>query len=217
MPRKPIDYSNTHFYKVVCKDLNIKDCYVGHTTGYDYNIYQFIRQNGGFDNFDMVLIETRECINSLHAHQIERQYIEEVKPTLNKLKPNRTPEEKQQYHAEYAVKNKERLKQQAVQYRIDNIETIKAKDKEKYETNKERISQRAKLYRERNRDKINEQQRQYRQENKEVIQERNRIMRETNSEKIECVCGGKYSKLHKAEHFKTKKHLCFMERVQEDD
>ena len=26
-----MDYSKTHFYKIVCKDLNIKDCYVGHT------------------------------------------------------------------------------------------------------------------------------------------------------------------------------------------
>ena len=32
MPSKPMDYSKTRFYKIVCKDLNIKDCYVGHTT-----------------------------------------------------------------------------------------------------------------------------------------------------------------------------------------
>ena len=34
MPRKPIDYSNTYFYKIVCRDLNTKDCYVGHTTDF---------------------------------------------------------------------------------------------------------------------------------------------------------------------------------------
>ena len=34
MPRKPIDYSNTHFYKIVCKDLGIKELYVGHTTNF---------------------------------------------------------------------------------------------------------------------------------------------------------------------------------------
>jgi hypothetical protein len=32
MPKKPIDYSKTHFYKIVCNDTNIKPCYVGHTT-----------------------------------------------------------------------------------------------------------------------------------------------------------------------------------------
>ena len=34
MPRIKIDYSNTMFYKIVCKDLDIKDFYVGHTTDF---------------------------------------------------------------------------------------------------------------------------------------------------------------------------------------
>ena len=34
MPRKPIDYSKTHFYKIVCKDLDLSDGYVGHTTDF---------------------------------------------------------------------------------------------------------------------------------------------------------------------------------------
>jgi hypothetical protein len=31
MPRLPIDYANTIIYKIVCNDLNITECYVGHT------------------------------------------------------------------------------------------------------------------------------------------------------------------------------------------
>jgi len=34
MPKKEIDYSNTIIYKIVCRDLNIKECYVGHTTNF---------------------------------------------------------------------------------------------------------------------------------------------------------------------------------------
>ena len=34
MPRKPINYTNTHFYKIVCKDISINDCYIGHTTDF---------------------------------------------------------------------------------------------------------------------------------------------------------------------------------------
>ena len=34
MPRKPIDYTNTHFYRIVCKDTSINDCYIGHTTDF---------------------------------------------------------------------------------------------------------------------------------------------------------------------------------------
>ena len=32
MPRKPIDYSKTIIYKIVCKNPEIKHLYVGHTT-----------------------------------------------------------------------------------------------------------------------------------------------------------------------------------------
>ena len=34
MPQKPIDYSKTIIYRIVCKDINIKECYVGSTTDF---------------------------------------------------------------------------------------------------------------------------------------------------------------------------------------
>ena len=34
MPLKEINYDETHFYRIVCRDLNVKDCYVGHTTDF---------------------------------------------------------------------------------------------------------------------------------------------------------------------------------------
>ena len=34
MPRLPINYEKTHFYKIVSNDLSITDCYVGHTTDF---------------------------------------------------------------------------------------------------------------------------------------------------------------------------------------
>ena len=113
MPIKPVDYSNTHFYKIVCKDLSISDCYVGHTTNFknrknnhkktsynpnikDYNmpLYQFIRKNGGWENFDMILINIENCKNSLEARSKERQYIEELNAQLNVRTSILTKEEK---------------------------------------------------------------------------------------------------------------------------
>ena len=60
-----IDYSNTCFYKICCKDLDITDIYVGHTTDfirrkhkhkytcknendlhYNHYVYKFIREHG---------------------------------------------------------------------------------------------------------------------------------------------------------------------------
>ena len=87
MPKKEVDYSKTHFYKIVCRDLSIKDCYVGPTTDfntrksnhkttcnnerdqvhYNFYLYQFIRENGGFENFDMILINTEQCENAFYA------------------------------------------------------------------------------------------------------------------------------------------------------
>ena len=36
MPKQDIDYSNTIFYKISCKDENIKELYIGHTTNYQF-------------------------------------------------------------------------------------------------------------------------------------------------------------------------------------
>ena len=102
MPKKPIDYSNTHFYKIVCKDTNIKDCYVGHTTDFtnrrykhkyscenpndkrhNLYIYDFIRKNGCWENWTMIEIEKRNCENSLEARRIEREYIEQLNASQN--------------------------------------------------------------------------------------------------------------------------------------
>ena len=40
MPKLPIDYSNTFFYKTICNDLGVPDIYVGQTTKFA------IRKNG---------------------------------------------------------------------------------------------------------------------------------------------------------------------------
>jgi len=34
MPKKPIDYSKTIIYKFVCKDLDVTEIYVGHSTNW---------------------------------------------------------------------------------------------------------------------------------------------------------------------------------------
>ena len=109
MPLKVIDYSNTHFYKLCCRDVEIKDVYVGHTTDfnrrkrahkchctneqsqkYQLYVYQCMRDNGGWSNWDMVLLETRSCNNALEARKIEREFVEELGATLNKVVQSRT-------------------------------------------------------------------------------------------------------------------------------
>ena len=107
MPRLPINYENACIYEIVCKDVNITERYVGSTTNliqrrgahktgcnnenvkhYTYYVYQFIRKNGGFENWDVVLIEqVIDWKDKQNLHKRERYYIEEKKAELNKKNP----------------------------------------------------------------------------------------------------------------------------------
>jgi predicted GIY-YIG superfamily endonuclease len=75
-----VNYNNSIIYKLCCKDPEITEIYVGSTTnfyrrkqkhkstcnnsndkGYNLNIYQFIRDNGGWENWQMVEVERYKC------------------------------------------------------------------------------------------------------------------------------------------------------------
>ena len=162
MPRKEIDYSNTHFYKIVCKDLNIKDCYVGHTAnfknrksahktshynsfGKSYNnhvnnkyLYKFIKENGGWDNWDMTLIETLNCENEMMAKKKEREYIEKLNATLNTARPTRTEDEAKEYKKLWTERNKEHVKETKHEWYERIKDKFNQERREKYKANKER-------------------------------------------------------------------------------
>jgi len=120
-----VNYNNSHIYKLCCKDTDITDIYIGSTINFrnrkcrhksncnninnkEYNIkvYQFIREHGGFQNWEMILIENVNCNTKLELHKIERYYIEELQPSLNKQLPLRT---KNEYDKEYYNDNKEKI------------------------------------------------------------------------------------------------------------
>lgn len=87
------------FYKIVCKNIKIKDCYIGSTididrrekehkysvtnTDDDTKIYKFIRENGGWNNWSLILIDTKLCVNKKHVLTLEQFYIETFKANLN--------------------------------------------------------------------------------------------------------------------------------------
>jgi len=104
MPKTNIDYANTVMYKIVCKDETIKDVYVGHTTNfvkrkyqhkklcgsmciYSDKLYNFIKKNGGWDNWNMIELEMYPCCNLKEALIRERYWIDNEKATLNTVKP----------------------------------------------------------------------------------------------------------------------------------
>jgi len=127
MTKTPIDYSNAVIYKICCNDSDVTDCYVGSTTNFrirkhrhkfncciemtrEYNIkiYQFIRANGGWDNWSMILIETYPTTTSLELIKRERYWYDEIKPTLNTKAPYCSLDEKKENKKNYKQKDKER-------------------------------------------------------------------------------------------------------------
>jgi len=106
MPKDILDYSNTIFYKIYCKDPNINDIYIGHTTdfikrkrthkqscinpkstNYKCKLYNVIRDNMGWDNWKMDIIAFHNC-NDLHsAKKQEQYYFEKYNATLNSIEP----------------------------------------------------------------------------------------------------------------------------------
>ena len=186
MPRLAMDYSKTIIYKIVCNDLSIKECYVGHTINmtkrkcshkshcnnmksekHNLKIYQIIRENSGWDNWSMLLVEKFPCKDKYEACKREREVYEELEAKMNTFRPYRTQEELKQYKKQYREERKEYLKQ----------------------------------YREEHKEEHKEYHKQYYQEHKEEINEK---LKEKVKEKVECkYCSKLLSKQHMSRHHKT--------------
>jgi hypothetical protein len=122
-------------YKIVCNDLNIKNTYVGSTTNFTkrkYNhkqmskkitnrkLYQNICENGGWENWTMLQLETIDC-SKPEALLKEREWYEKLNAELNMLIPSRT---NQEYKQKYYENNKDKSNQQSKLYRENNKEHI---------------------------------------------------------------------------------------------
>jgi hypothetical protein len=111
MPKIEIDYSNTIIYKITCKDPEIKDVYVGHTTNFvqrkhahkqccnnpkssDCKLYKTIREKGGWSNWKMEIINFFDCKDHYEARKKEQEYFISLNANLNSIEPMPKPKEK---------------------------------------------------------------------------------------------------------------------------
>jgi hypothetical protein len=94
-------------------------------------VYHHINNIGGFDNIDIILIETYPCNSKDELNARERYWIEELKPSLNKIIPTRTVKEyyenNKDHFAQYREHNKERYTQYFKEYQVKNREKIAQK------------------------------------------------------------------------------------------
>ena len=257
MPLIPIDYSKTHFYKIICNDLNISDCYVGHTIDFrkrknhhkttcnnekdekhNLKLYQFIRENGGWNNWQMINIETLSCKDSLEAKAIERQFAEQLKATLNTIRPTSTKEEQNQLKKKWYEDHKEeQLTKQKERYE-ENKEVILERNKKWRDEHQEEQKEYHKNYRENNKEKVAEtkkkcyenkkeeylqNKKEYYQNHKEElnIKRKERYERQKDEisakgrEKVTCECGDVICKSTLHKHLKTKRHTVNLKQQQE--
>jgi hypothetical protein len=161
-----LNYNKSSIYKLCCRDLNITEIYVGSTTNFNrrrnqhksackclykssskystYKLYQFIRDNGGWDNWTMVLLEKYNCDNKIELHTRERYWIEELKADLNCIIPTRTQKEYVEDNKEkisirkkiYTAKNTEKKAKYDKIYRAENFEHRKEYDTKIYNEKK---------------------------------------------------------------------------------
>ena len=160
---------NYIFYTFICNDPNITDCYVGSTkafrerkrrhksncnletaSSHNVKIYQTIRANGGWNNWEMKPIDTKLC-TKLQARIHETKLMEERQTTLNMCK---------------AYVSEEQRKEQKKEH-----------DKKRYEQHKDKILEQQKEYQQKNRDKLNAHQNEYYHQNKDKINARSRELR----------------------------------------
>ena len=192
-------------YKLFSKNLDNTEFYIGSTIdfhqrqlshksccnnvksrGYNLSVYKYIRDNGGFDEWNFEILELGEYENKKLLYDRERFFITTLNPSLNGNIPNRTEKE----------------------YYQDNKEIICKTTKEYYQKNKEIINNRAKEHYQDNKEKINERHREYYQKNKEGTNEYYQKKKEKRKEKIECeVCNCKITNGSKLRHNKSQKHI----------
>ena len=195
--------NNTGFvYKLVCKDINVQECYVGSTgntrirkcrhksdcnnvngKNFNFRVYQYIRENDGFQNWELVVLETVQYNKKYELKARERHNLELLRATLNTQTPGRTKAEWNQ----------------------DNTEHTKEHKKQWYVNNSDQIKEQQKQYRVDNAEQINQQKKQYRVDNTKQIKQKQK-------QKHNCECGGKYTQQHKTRQEKSIKHQKHLEQ-----
>tara|TARA_Y100000385_G_C12946267_1_gene573433 strand:- start:353 stop:955 length:603 start_codon:yes stop_codon:yes gene_type:complete len=163
-------------HKTTCYNENCKD--------YNYNVYQHIRENGGWDSFVTIKVHDFPCESKGELEIEERRMIDLLQSKLNKNVPGRTVKE-------YYQDNRDKISERHKQYRQDNRDKYLEYNKQHYQDNHDKFLEAAKQYYQENRDKCLEKVKQ----------------------KITCECGCIVSKGDIRKHKKTKKHQDLMAKI----
>ena len=140
-------------YKIECKDPEVKHIYVGSTEDYESRVnrhkrasedlrygefgvktYKKIREYGGFDNWNIEILEKVVC-RKADARKLEEEYRVKLKADLNSYK---SYTDEKEYQRNYREEKEEKIKK----YREENKEYLKEYLKEKKKVYKIREKER---------------------------------------------------------------------------
>jgi len=149
MPKTPIDFSKAIIYKIEHMDKSEllyvgsttdftkrkyhhkSDCYNENKKQYNCKLYKMIRENGGFNEFKIMIICEFPCNNKIELIIEEEKHRKELQASLNSCRAFRSNEEniihKKEYHQEYYETIKELIKEKVNKYKKNNKELIKEK------------------------------------------------------------------------------------------
>ena len=189
---------NYTMYKILPKNAALEYCYIGHTNNFAFRkqqhkapcidtlhskahikLYETIRNNGGWDEWEMIELEKFNDKTKLEARIREQELIKEHNANLNMLSAYITEDERQANKKaiteKFRAENKEYLAEQTKKYKQEHKEVIAEQMKKYRAENKEKISQKTKEYRENNKEKHQEWQKVWQEKNKELLKEKRKI------------------------------------------
>ena len=161
----PADYQKGIIYKLCCKDIEVKDEYIGSTVqfierrrqhklncndensrGFNLYVYKKIREYGGWDNWNMIEVQKFPCNDKREAEAREEYWRCHFNAQLNTIRAYTTVEQKKQYGIEYYKEYYEKNKDKYLEYNENNKDKISERKKQYYETHKDKILEKMKQY-----------------------------------------------------------------------
>ena len=110
-------------------------CYRDIRPEYNYKVYKYIRENGDWDNFEVLVLE--ECeVEKLK--RLEQSYMDVYKPTLNSVyalgrDKERSKRNRKNYHKVWSENNKCKLDEYKKEWYENNKKRLLERAKEKFE------------------------------------------------------------------------------------
>jgi hypothetical protein len=179
---------------------------------YNYKLYQYIRENGGINEYQFIILECYVCNHNHELYYKEDDYIKMYDNNLNSKRAYLTDEEYKNRYSEikkkYKDENKEQLNEYSKKYYYENKDKFKKyrdDNKDKYKKYREDNKEKHKNWYENNKEELNEYSKKYHEEHREIINEKRK-------EKIICECGRIVRKDTITTHRKSLKHIAFIEQ-----